>query len=138
MPGYKAVDMKAFVRRSADYRIMRGKISRPMNAFILYRKAFVKVAGSLASVKHTEIKKVSQIIGASWKMETEELRDYFYCLAAEEKAQHELYFPKYKFLARSMAEYPLPRKQRHTNGGFKDSEEGVDAEVEDVIFAQPH
>ncbi|KAI1311166.1 hypothetical protein F5Y03DRAFT_323106 [Xylaria venustula] len=126
MPGYKALDMEAFVRRSTDCRIMRGKIGRPLNAFILYRKAFGDVARSLAAAKHTEVHRISQMIGASWRMEAQEVRDYFNRLAAEEKAQHMLRFPDYVFTVRNMAVYPLPSTPEQSDdvfGEFKNDED---------------
>ncbi|KAH8165443.1 hypothetical protein CIB48_g2777 [Xylaria polymorpha] len=140
-PGYKELDMEAFVRRSADHRIVRGKIGRPANAFILYRKAYGCVAGSLASGRQANI---SRIVGASWKMETQQLRDYFHSLSHVEKVEHMLCFPSYKYIRSpkdryipgKMAESPLPSTLGYTDATFEYYEE--DVESEDVIYAQPY
>ncbi|KAK5630307.1 hypothetical protein RRF57_006022 [Xylaria bambusicola] len=109
MPSFHGVDLEAFLRRSADSRITRGKITRPLNAFILYRIAYGKVARSLLPLNQNQ--QVSRIVGASWKMEDRSVREYFHDLACREKVNHAMLFPKYKYLSKKrhdMAEYPLP------------------------------
>jgi hypothetical protein len=64
---------------------------RPANAFIIYRrdKHFL--------VTHHDNNVVSKIIAEMWRHETEEIRSLYYQKAEQEKKDHFLKFPDYKY-----------------------------------------
>ncbi|RCI08910.1 hypothetical protein L249_4921 [Ophiocordyceps polyrhachis-furcata BCC 54312] len=76
-----------------------GKVKRPLNAFLLYRKhviVFIKKT-FLAEENKNNQQVVSRICGDSWKMETDEIKAKFKKLAQEEKKMHGKAFPGYKY-----------------------------------------
>ncbi|RDA85139.1 hypothetical protein CP532_1566 [Ophiocordyceps camponoti-leonardi (nom. inval.)] len=76
-----------------------GKVKRPLNAFLLYRKhviVFIKKT-FLAEENKNNQQVVSRICGDSWKMETDEIKAKFKRLAQEEKKMHGEAFPGYKY-----------------------------------------
>ncbi|KAI2472204.1 hypothetical protein F4781DRAFT_33106 [Annulohypoxylon bovei var. microspora] len=82
--------------RQAEVRDSKeGKIKRPMNAFMLYRKAFQNRTKEWK--KHDNHQVISQVCGTSWNMEPQELRDQYDGWAKIERANHKLAFPDYKF-----------------------------------------
>ncbi|KAI1328292.1 hypothetical protein F5Y16DRAFT_419975 [Xylariaceae sp. FL0255] len=113
-------DIEAYVKRSPEERrnevaqSKTGKVKRPMNAFMLYRKAYQNRTKEWK--KHDDIRRraerasegkpekghdnhqvISQVCGISWNMEPQELRDWFDNLAKIERNNHKLAFPDYKF-----------------------------------------
>ncbi|KAI1094151.1 hypothetical protein F5B19DRAFT_67255 [Rostrohypoxylon terebratum] len=82
--------------RQAEVRDSKeGKIKRPMNAFMLYRKAYQNRTKEWK--KHDNHQVISQVCGTSWNMESQELRDQYDSWAKIERANHKLAFPDYKF-----------------------------------------
>lgn len=71
------------------------KVKRPMNAFMLYRKAFQNRTKEWK--KHDNHQVISQICGASWGIEAEELKQQFDEWAKIERENHKRAFPDYKF-----------------------------------------
>ncbi|KAF8989227.1 putative HMG box protein, partial [Cyathus striatus] len=71
---------------------------RPSNAFILYRRAMVKQV----KAKHGEkpLGEISKIIGKMWKAETPEFRKKYAIMAEEEKAEHKVKYPGYRYQPR--------------------------------------
>ncbi|TRX90713.1 hypothetical protein FHL15_008488 [Xylaria flabelliformis] len=98
-PHISVFDMDAHVRRDADKRmtLRRGeyKIRRPSNSFVLYRKAYSDHMKALVGVRQDAI---SRLAGASWKLESKEVKDKFDGYALEESRQHHAFFPGYKYL----------------------------------------
>jgi hypothetical protein len=72
-----------------------GRIKRPMNAFMLYRKAFQERAKKWLGQHNHQI--VSKVCGASWTKEPESLRAKFRDWAEIERANHHKAHPNYKF-----------------------------------------
>ncbi|TGJ84690.1 hypothetical protein E0Z10_g4077 [Xylaria hypoxylon] len=105
LPHIPEVDMDTFVSRNRDERIFKGKITRPSNAFMLYRHAYCKYARALLSIHHNA--DISRVIGASWRQESEEVKSRFFEYAFTEKAVHTRHFPKYTYAPgkSNMAEY---------------------------------
>ncbi|KAI0509484.1 hypothetical protein F5B22DRAFT_658031 [Xylaria bambusicola] len=142
MPSFTPVDLESFVSRGADGRITRGKISRPLNPFMLYRVAYGKAAYCLLPVSQNA--QVSRIVGASWKMEDVSVRRYFSELAAREKENHRRLFPRYKYSFRKTdnvkARSPLPKFEEADGSYGTDSTDGADSdegsEYEDCIVAR--
>lgn len=96
------IDIDAYVNRSAEERRREieigktpGKIKRPMNAFMLYRKAYQNRTKEMSSHNNHQI--VSQICGESWPMEPQEVRDQFSEWAKLERENHQKAHPGYKF-----------------------------------------
>ncbi|RDA92161.1 hypothetical protein CP533_5600 [Ophiocordyceps camponoti-saundersi (nom. inval.)] len=94
-------DVKAHVHRDTRKSEVAegGKVKRPLNAFLLYRKhviIFIKKT-FLAEENKNNQQVVSRICGDSWKMETDEIKAKFKKLAQEEKKMHGKAFPGYKY-----------------------------------------
>lgn len=100
MPNIGVTDVATFAQRSAEARQMEatkaGKVKRPLNAFMLYRKAYQDIAKTQCSRNNHQ--QVSTICGSSWNgWEPPEVIDYFKQLASIEKERHEGAFPSYKY-----------------------------------------
>ncbi|KAK4445320.1 hypothetical protein QBC34DRAFT_413325 [Podospora aff. communis PSN243] len=118
-----------------------GKIPRPLNAFLLYRKTYDHQVRVLIAQRNLSISgiNVSSISGRSWKMEGKALLDKFASLAATERRLHYEAFPDYVFhprrpkaiLAEEIAameqdtdmedagdEYPVPAYAATASSGF--------------------
>ncbi|OAA64080.1 HMG box protein [Cordyceps fumosorosea ARSEF 2679] len=92
------------------------KIKRPLNAFMLYRKAYQEVAKLQCS--RTNHQQISTICGNSWNsLETEKLKNEFQRLASTEKQNHEEAFPTYKY---------DPVQTRKPNHGVMDNPQARD------------
>lgn len=139
IPNFRPLDLETFVRRPADDRIIRGRIIRPLNVFMLYRKTYGKAAQALFPLKQNT--QISRIVGVSWKMEPKVVQDRFQELADVERECHFQMFPNYKFLTYDRAEYPLPRTQS-ANGITEESSEEDDADAdpdyEDTIVVRSY
>ncbi|PHH79443.1 hypothetical protein CDD80_4787 [Ophiocordyceps camponoti-rufipedis] len=97
-----------------------GKVKRPLNAFLLYRKhviIFVKKKFLQEENKNNQ-QLVSRICGDSWKMETDEVKAKFKKLAQEEKSRHGEAFPLYKYTPKTI------KKTENDGDGIK-SETGA-------------
>ncbi|KAI2635174.1 hypothetical protein GGS21DRAFT_543451 [Xylaria nigripes] len=113
-------NIQEYVTRSPDERRREvaqsktGKVKRPMNAFMLYRKAYqnrTKEWKRLDAIRrkeesasegrpekgHDNHQVISQVCGLSWNMEPQELRDQYDEWAKIERNNHKLAFPDYKF-----------------------------------------
>ncbi|KAI0484784.1 hypothetical protein GGR56DRAFT_42875 [Xylariaceae sp. FL0804] len=94
-------DIDAYVRRGPEERRREvasskdGKVKRPMNAFMLYRKAYQNRTKEWK--KHDNHQVISQVCGVSWNMEAQQLRDDFDRWARVERDNHKAAFPDYKF-----------------------------------------
>ncbi|KAF2970228.1 hypothetical protein GQX73_g3409 [Xylaria multiplex] len=118
--GIDDTDIEAYVNRSPEDRRLEvansktGKVKRPMNAFMLYRKAYQnrtkewkrlddirkkeESAGEGKPEKgHDNHQVISQVCGASWNIESLELRNQYDEWAKVERNNHKLAFPDYKF-----------------------------------------
>ncbi|KAK7699591.1 hypothetical protein SLS64_011545 [Diaporthe eres] len=71
-----------------------GRVKRPSNKFLLYRKAYN------SSVRREDMRAASAIIGQSWAMEGDELREHFAWLANTDAMLHEAAFPSYQYTPR--------------------------------------
>ncbi|KAH9908688.1 hypothetical protein F4778DRAFT_358995 [Xylariomycetidae sp. FL2044] len=94
-------DIDAYVRRSPQTRrdevnaSKDKKVKRPMNAFMLYRKANQNRAKEWR--KHDNHQIISQLCGISWAMESQEERNKYDEWAKIERENHKAAFPDYKF-----------------------------------------
>lgn len=71
------------------------KIKRPMNAFMLYRKAYQNTAKVLFAKNNHQV--ISQVCGQSWEIENAQIKAQFHDWAQVERDNHQKAFPEYKF-----------------------------------------
>lgn len=95
-------DMMAWVNRSNEERWdevqnkHKNKIPRPMNSFMLYRRAFkerIKKWGAQGDNNQL----ISSVAGISWNLESRELKEFYAKIADIERHNHAKAFPDYKF-----------------------------------------
>lgn len=98
----RIIDVEAFVNRGTIIRhaeVMQGKkpgkVKRPMNAFILYRKAYQLVCKKYCLENNHQV--VSRVCGDSWKSESTAVRDKFIEWAKVDRDQLQIAHPDYKF-----------------------------------------
>ncbi|KAK0730596.1 hypothetical protein B0H67DRAFT_678389 [Lasiosphaeris hirsuta] len=127
-------DIGAYVNRSAEVRRREietgknpGRVKRPMNAFMLYRKAYQQRAKELASQHNHQV--VSRVCGSSWPLEPESVRAQFKQWADTERENHQKAHPDYKFKPAK------PQKQKYKDGKFGDSD---GSDLEDYDWAGRH
>ncbi|KAI6359933.1 hypothetical protein MCOR25_006875 [Pyricularia grisea] len=96
------IDIEAFVNRGPEARhaeVMTGKkagkIKRPMNAFMLYRKAYQLVCKKYCMESNHQV--VSRVCADSWDSEPESVRDQFAAWAKIDRDQLHRAHPDYKF-----------------------------------------
>ncbi|TQV96020.1 HMG box protein [Cordyceps javanica] len=94
------MDVTTFAKRSVEVRqkekAKNGKVKRPLNAFMLYRKAYQDVAKTQCTRNNHQ--QVSTICGSSWNnWEPPSIITQFRDLAKIEKEMHEAAFPEYKY-----------------------------------------
>jgi hypothetical protein len=126
----QAVDIEAYVNRSAEVRRKEvedgkipGKVKRPMNSFMLYRKCYQKRANAWCLENNHQI--ISQICGESWPLEPDDVREQFNEWARIERVNHQNAHPGYKF---------SPTKPGQTKGGkrkMNDEPMTEDSDLED-------
>ncbi|TVY50114.1 HMG-box protein [Lachnellula occidentalis] len=95
-------DIDAYVNRSAEERRREvdegkipGKVKRPMNSFMLYRKAYQNRTKDWCLQNNHQV--VSQVCGDSWPLEPAEVKEQFGEWARIERANHQNAHPGYKF-----------------------------------------
>ncbi|KFY16739.1 hypothetical protein V492_01129 [Pseudogymnoascus sp. VKM F-4246] len=96
------VDIDAYVNRSTEIRRQEveegknpGKVKRPMNSFMLYRKAYQNRTKSWCLQNNHQV--VSQVCGDSWPLEPDSVRAQFNEWARIERQNHQNAHPGYKF-----------------------------------------
>jgi hypothetical protein len=96
------VDIEAYVNRSAEERRKEvaegkipGKVKRPMNSFMLYRKAYQNRTKDWCLQNNHQV--VSQVCGDSWPLEPESVREQFNEWSRIERENHQNAHPGYKF-----------------------------------------
>ncbi|KAJ5117779.1 hypothetical protein N7448_011411 [Penicillium atrosanguineum] len=93
-------DLDGWVHRPPDTRIdearEKGKESRPMNAFMLYRFAYQKLVKEYLSRKNYPAhgQAISRTIGLGWRSETEAIRRKYEDLANIERRNYLALYPK--------------------------------------------
>ncbi|KAF5663965.1 mating type protein 1-2 [Fusarium heterosporum] len=101
-PDIHVADIETFVNRPTQERLGEtsrnkkvGQIKRPMNAFMLYRKAYQEVAKTQCAQNNHQ--HVSKICGAAWVMEPAHIKEAFDQWARTERVNHQQAHPGYKF-----------------------------------------
>ncbi|KAL8942737.1 MAG: hypothetical protein Q9216_001485 [Gyalolechia sp. 2 TL-2023] len=115
------VDVFVKVNRSIEERQEEArrdnKIKRPSNSFMLYRSAYGERVKALYPQNNHQI--ISRICGASWKMETPDIKEKFSTYYELEKENHAKAHPTYKF---SPAKSSPSRKRRGTDDSSDDED----------------
>lgn len=95
-------DIDTYVNRSAEVRRKEvdegkipGKVKRPMNSFMLYRKAYQNRTKDWCLQNNHQV--VSQVCGDSWPLEPDEVKEQFSEWARIERINHQNAHPGYKF-----------------------------------------
>lgn len=92
-------DMKAVVDRPLEQRqleaALAGWVRRPMNGFMLYRRAYTLVVEKEYGA--TKQQEISQVCGASWKLEPAAVREKYESLGMREMNGHQQAHPGYRF-----------------------------------------
>lgn len=93
--------VEAYVNRSVQVRSIeaqaKGRVLRPANAFILYRKAYQSCAKEFCAQANANAEAASPVVAESWRLETEEVRGRFQEFARIDSANHRLAHPGYKY-----------------------------------------
>jgi hypothetical protein len=112
----KVGDIDAWVNRSAEVRRKEveegkvpGKVKRPMNSFMLYRKAYQNRAKEWCLQNNHQV--VSQVCGDSWPLEPDEIKDQYSEWARIERLNHQNAHPGYKFSPTKAGTAKPKRKQ---------------------------
>ncbi|KAI1767670.1 hypothetical protein GGR53DRAFT_84010 [Hypoxylon sp. FL1150] len=127
-------DIESYVKRSPEVRRQEVadskdcKVKRPMNAFMLYRKAFQNRTKEWK--KHDNHQIISQLCGYSWGIEDPELKARFDEWAKIERDNHKAAFPDYKFAPAKAKNKKAPTSNvRRVNSDDDDSDlDGYDWE----------
>ncbi|OGM39395.1 hypothetical protein ABOM_012138 [Aspergillus bombycis] len=104
LPWIEVKDMEKWVRRPIPVRHKEaknkhGRVKRPMNAFLLYRATYTELA--LWWLEQNSYELVSMVVGQSWNMEAENVKDKYRALASLEKQNHIKAHPQYRFRPRT-------------------------------------
>ncbi|XEU98897.1 hypothetical protein FSHL1_004184 [Fusarium sambucinum] len=126
LPEIHVADIETFVNRSTEARLSEtsrnkkpGQIKRPMNAFMLYRKAYQEVAKTQCAQNNHQ--HVSKVCGAAWVLEPVQIKEAFDQWARIERVNHQRAHPGYKFTPSK------PKKtKRDENGDEEYSENDSD------------
>ncbi|TAQ87799.1 hypothetical protein B7494_g3871 [Chlorociboria aeruginascens] len=134
------VDIAAFVNRSLRKRQREvektlktknpGKVKRPMNSFMLYRKAYQHRAKDFCLQHNHQL--VSQVCGASWPLEPADVRDQFVEWARIEKVNHEKAHPGYKFTPKRPKD-TAPERDSETEDSEDEDEDEPLLTLDDII-----
>ena len=116
-PNIPLEDVAAWIYRSTEIRQVEWmnrreypKMPRPMNAFILYRKATSERAKRYGRVENHQL--ISKITGASWRVESDEIKHRFDQFAELEKRYHAVAFPSYKYSPKQSSRTQRPVKSK--------------------------
>lgn len=134
-------NIEEYVNRSSEVRRQEvemgknpGRIKRPMNAFMLYRKAYQLRAKEWASQHNHQV--VSRVCGLSWPMEPEHIREQFKAWAETERDNHQKAHPDYKFTPSKPAAKPNTGMKSPSQSHFNHSD-GSDLDDLDWTPAGP-
>ncbi|KAJ9131702.1 hypothetical protein NKR19_g9493 [Coniochaeta hoffmannii] len=123
------MDINTYVHRSKEERKQEvslgkisGKLKRPMNAFMLYRKTYQDRAKEWS--KSSQHSVVSQVCGESWRLEPDDVRAQFVQWAKIERDNHQKAHPSYK-LTRSKAYKPKTKSVKGRRGEIDDNPDNI-------------
>ncbi|KAB8212888.1 hypothetical protein BDV33DRAFT_210745 [Aspergillus novoparasiticus] len=119
MADISARKVECWVRRVSEDRhqeaSQRGRVPRPVNVFLLYRKAYLELSRELLG--QADCNRLSVLIGQSWNMETPEVRLLYERLAKVERACHRQAFPNYRFSPKVYRKRPTNTRRRTIDRG---------------------
>ena len=98
-----------------------GYIVRPMNAFMMYRSAYSARAQGLYEQNNHQI--VSKATGQSWRLEPQEVKDYYKNLSEIERLNHQKAWPNYKFSPAKSSSAVRKRKSPDVESEAEDSDQ---------------
>ena len=96
-------------RRRREVENKKGHIPRPLNSFMLYRKAYQAQAKQVLNLTHHQL--ISGVVAASWRHETRDVIAKFVRFAQIEKDNHQLAFPNYRFVPKRSAQVEKARRK---------------------------
>ncbi|KKF96304.1 Transcription factor ste11 [Ceratocystis platani] len=141
-PSIEIPDIDSFVKRSFEERHAEinlgknpGKVKRPMNAFMLYRKAHQMLAKTICCQKNHQY--VSQICGDSWAIEPMAIREKFNVWAKIERINHQTAHPEYRFSPNKVEE-KVPVGGDETEVEDADAEDDLSITFDAVRLGSPH
>ncbi|MCJ1266765.1 hypothetical protein MMC22_006650 [Lobaria immixta] len=127
-------DVLAYCTRPKEIRVTEkgksGKISRPMNSYMLYRYAYSERCKVWCAQNNHQI--VSTICGQSWVLETPEIKERFADFSQVEKINFAKAHPGYKYRPAKPAIIAGP-KRRKTAPETEDEEDPSDVDDTDYI-----
>ncbi|KAJ5815022.1 hypothetical protein N7474_006799 [Penicillium riverlandense] len=107
-------DIEGFVNRSFEERWeevkQKGRITRPMNSFMLYRSAYTDRIKRY--LNQTNNQAVSRACGLGWKLEPKYIREKYERYACIERDEHARAHPDYKFSPSKDCKAPPARKRQ--------------------------
>ncbi|KAH8808203.1 hypothetical protein F5884DRAFT_857745 [Xylogone sp. PMI_703] len=119
-------EMETWVNRPVAIRLREietgknpGKVKRPMNCFMLYRKAYK----TLCSENNHQT--ISKMCAESWVLESEEVKERFHEWARVERENHQLAHPEYKFSPSKTVNEKTTRRK-----AVEDGSEASDDDIE--------
>ncbi|KAJ9137586.1 hypothetical protein NKR19_g8175 [Coniochaeta hoffmannii] len=119
------MDINTYVHRSKEERKQEvafgkifGKLKRPMNAFMLYRKAYQTRAKEWS--KSSQHSVVSQVCGESWRLEPDDVRAQFVQWAKIERDNHQKAHPSYKLSKAYKPKTKAVKSSRGENDDYPD------------------
>ena len=128
MPDILVADIASFVVRTTEERLKEtsrnkkvGQVKRPMNAFMLYRKAYQNVAKTQCAQNNHQ--HVSKVCGAAWPLEPKHMRDQFDEWARIERSNHQKAHPQYKFTPSKPQKAKRDGRARGQSTPFSDGED---------------
>ncbi|KAJ5297615.1 hypothetical protein PENANT_c005G07957 [Penicillium antarcticum] len=128
-------DMDAWVARPAEIRRKeakaKGRISRPMNSFMLYRSAYSERTKKLVGVTNHQV--VSRIAGQGWKLEPHDIRKKYEDLAKLERDAHAATHPEYKFSPNKQGQIVSRRDEESSHLQSHVLEEGFCSDFESEV-----
>jgi hypothetical protein len=130
-------DMDAWVARPAEIRRKeakaKGRISRPMNPFMLYRSAYSERTKKLVGVTKHQV--VSKIAGQGWKLEPHDVRKKYEDLAKLERDAHAATHPEYKFSHKKQRKCVVNRRDKEI---WSESESEANSTVSGMTPVPPY
>lgn len=118
-------DMHAWATRPNQQRYdeakRRGKVARPMNAFMMYKSAYSERAKAFLKMKNFQ--DVNTALGESWGIEIDEVKTYYIDTSKLEHQNHAAAHPDYQFKPKkgpAVATRPMTPTPSHTTATFMD------------------
>lgn len=121
--GYAVSEVRDWVNRPIAVRRQRMSETntppRPLNAFMLYRKAYAIHLKNRTTKPDQKL--VSKSAGRRWQQESLEVKDFYRDLARLERERHAVAFPNYRFAPRKEDSYGRGWKVATTLASYSDA-----------------